>query len=143
LGFRLVKGRCKRLTERDLPRGCPPGTRPTPETDNCAPVAALKPAKVKCGKGTTKVEGRCVPKQDPATVCGPGFHLEGHKRVHGFREPPPQKKMPSLQIEAIKKGCPKGMAGTRKRAATTTTERWDESPAGSSAGVFHSQLKRT
>jgi hypothetical protein len=50
-----------------------------------------------------------VLKQGAATFCGPGFHLEGHKCVHGFREPPPQK-MPSWQIEAIKKGCPKGMA---------------------------------
>jgi len=109
-GFELVKGRCKRLTERDVPRGCPPGTRPVPETDNCVPVAAPKPAKAKCGKGKTRVEGRCVLKQDAATFCGPGLHLEGHKCVHGFREPPPQRKLPSWQIEAIKKGCPKGMA---------------------------------
>ena len=109
-GFELVKGRCKRLTERDVPGGCPPGTRPVPETDDCVPVAAPKPAKLECGKGKTRVEGRCVLKQDAATSCGPGFHLEGHKCVRGFRKPPPQKKLPSWQIEAIKKGCPKGMA---------------------------------
>jgi hypothetical protein len=109
-GFKLVNGRCKRLTERDVPGGCPPGTRPVPETDNCVPVAVPKPAKLKCGRGKTRVEGRCVLKQDAATFCGPGFHLEGHKCVKGFREPPPQKTLPSWQIEAIKKGCPKGMA---------------------------------
>ncbi len=109
-GFKLVKGRCKRLTERDAPGGCPPGTRPVPETDDCVPVAAPKPAKLDCGKGKTRVEDRCVLKQDAATSCGPGFHLEGHKCVHGFRKPPPQQKLPSWQIEAIKKGCPKGMA---------------------------------
>lgn len=109
-GFKLVKGRCERLTKRDVPPGCPRGTRPVPETDNCVPVAAPKPAKLKCGKGKTRVEGRCVLKQDAATFCGPGFHLERHKCVKGFREPPPQKKLPSWQIEALKKGCPKGMA---------------------------------
>jgi hypothetical protein len=109
-GVKLVKGRCKRLTERDVPGGWPPGTRPVPETDDCVPVAAPKPAKLDCGKGKTRIEDRCVLKQDAATFCGPGFHLEGHKCVHGFRNPPPQKKLPSWQIEAIKKGCPKGMA---------------------------------
>ena len=29
--------------------------------------------------------------------------------VQGFREPKPQKQLPSWQIEAIKHGCPKGM----------------------------------
>lgn len=62
-----------------------------------------------CAKGRVKVDGRCVLKQDAATHCGPGFRLQGNKCVAGYKPPKPQEKLPSWQIEAIKKGCPKGM----------------------------------
>ncbi|MGQ0674295.1 MAG: VHL beta domain-containing protein [Hyphomicrobium sp.] len=34
-GFKLVKGRCKRIKSGEKPGGCPPGTVPVPETDDC------------------------------------------------------------------------------------------------------------
>jgi hypothetical protein len=36
-GYKLVKGRCKLRAVND-PGGCPPGTKPVPETDNCVKV---------------------------------------------------------------------------------------------------------
>jgi hypothetical protein len=87
--------------------GCPPGTKPVPETDNCVPVAQKG---AKCGKGQIKIDGACVLKQDAATHCGPGYHLEGHHCVQGYREPTAQKQMPSWMVEGMKHGCKKGMA---------------------------------
>jgi len=40
-GFKLVKGKCKRITANQPSQGCPAGTKPVPETDNCVPI---KPA---------------------------------------------------------------------------------------------------
>lgn len=34
-GYKLVNGKCKKRTKKDAPGGCPPGTVPVPETDNC------------------------------------------------------------------------------------------------------------
>jgi hypothetical protein len=84
-----------------------------PETDNCVPIGGPKSVKSGCGNGRIRIEGKCVLKQDAASSCGPGFHLKGHKCVQGFRKPPPQKQLPSWQLEAIKKGCPKGMAWSK------------------------------
>ena len=36
-GFKLVKGKCKRITANQPSQGCPAGTKPVPETDNCVP----------------------------------------------------------------------------------------------------------
>jgi hypothetical protein len=105
-GFKLVKGKCKRITSTEKPQGCPPGTKPVPETDNCVPVAST--SKSGCAKGQIKIEGRCVAKQDAASFCGPGFRLQGNKCVQGFVAPKPQKKLPTWQQEAIAKGCRPG-----------------------------------
>ena len=41
-GFKLVKGRCKRITSTETPQGCPAGTKPVPETDNRVPITSNK-----------------------------------------------------------------------------------------------------
>ena len=48
-GFKLVKGKCKRITANQPSQGCPAGTKPVPETDNCVPIASS--SKSGCGKG--------------------------------------------------------------------------------------------
>lgn len=105
-GFRLVKGKCKRITATEKPQGCPAGTKPVPETDNCVPITTT--SKSGCGKGQIRIEGRCVAKQDAASFCGPGFRLQGNKCVQGFVAPKPQKVLPTWQREAIAKGCTPG-----------------------------------
>jgi hypothetical protein len=104
-GFKLVKGKCKRITSIEKPQGCPPGTKPVPETDNCVPITTSKSG---CGKGQIRIEGRCVAKQDAASFCGPGFRLQGNKCVQGFVAPKPQRQLPTWQLEAIAKGCRPG-----------------------------------
>lgn len=105
-GFKLVKGKCKRITTTEKPQGCPAGTKPVPETDNCVPITST--SKSGCAKGQIRIEGRCVAKQDAASFCGPGFRLQGNKCVQGFVAPKPQKKLPTWQLEAIAKGCRPG-----------------------------------
>jgi uncharacterized protein YbdZ (MbtH family) len=34
-GFKLVDGKCKKVTKKEGPQRCPPGTVPVPQTDNC------------------------------------------------------------------------------------------------------------
>jgi hypothetical protein len=62
-----------------------------------------------CASGRIKIDGKCVLKRDASTYCGPGYRLQGNKCVAGYQPPKPQKQLPSWQVEAIKKGCPKGM----------------------------------
>jgi hypothetical protein len=106
-GFKLVKGKCKRIAATEKPQGCPAGTKPVPETDNCVPITST--SKSGCGKGQIRIDGRCVAKQDAATFCGPGYRLQGNKCVQGYAAPKKQKQLPSWQLEAIAKGCPPGM----------------------------------
>ena len=37
-GFKLVNGTCKRIAASEPSQGCPPGTKPVPETDNCVAI---------------------------------------------------------------------------------------------------------
>ncbi len=39
-GYKLVKGKCKRIAATEKPQGCPAGTKPVPETDNCVPITS-------------------------------------------------------------------------------------------------------
>jgi hypothetical protein len=105
-GYKQVKGRCKRITVNEPAPGCPPGTKPVPETDNCVPITST--SKAACGKGQTRVEGKCILKQDAATYCGPGYRLQGNTCVQGYVAPKAQKVLPSWQLKAIGKGCPPG-----------------------------------
>jgi len=98
-GFRLVKGRCKRITVNEAPQGCPPGTKPVPETDNCVPITSTKSG---CGKGQIRVDGKCMTKNQAVGFCGPGFHAQGGKCLPGFIAPKGPR--PSTH------GCPPGMA---------------------------------
>jgi len=66
-------------------------------------------SKAACGKGQTRVEGKCILKQDAATYCGPGYRSQGNTCVQGSVAPKAQKVLPSWQLNAIKKGCPPGM----------------------------------
>jgi uncharacterized protein YbdZ (MbtH family) len=34
-GFKLVNGKCQKLTKKDRPQKCPAGTKPVQQTDNC------------------------------------------------------------------------------------------------------------
>jgi len=98
-GFRLVKGRCKRITVNEAPQGCPPGTKPVPETDNCVPITSAKSA---CGKGQIRVNGKCMTKNQAVGFCGPGFHAQGGKCLPGF--------VASKGPRPSTHGCPPGMA---------------------------------
>lgn len=63
-----------------------------------------------CKKGQIRVEGRCMLPEDASGFCGPGYRHDDGKCVFGYKAPDPNGKLPSWQIEAIQKGCPKGMA---------------------------------
>jgi hypothetical protein len=87
--------------------GCPPGTRPVPETDNCAPVPSVKKKTVTgCGKGQIRVDGKCMTRNAAVGYCGPGFHPQGGKCLPGFVAPKGPR--PSTH------GCPAGMAWSRE-----------------------------
>jgi hypothetical protein len=105
-GYKLVKGKCKRITAKEAPQGCPPGTKPVPETDNCVPIVAK--SKSGCGKGQIKIDGQCVAKREAASFCGPGYRLKGNTCVQGYAAPKPQLQLPNWQLEAISKGCRPG-----------------------------------
>ena len=130
-GLKLVNGKCKRIAASEPAQGCPPGTKPVPETDNCVPIAtgstsststntntllttpttttpATKTKKSGCGKGQIKVDGNCIAKQDAASYCGPGYRLKGNKCVQGYAAPKPQIQLPTWQLKGIAKGCPPG-----------------------------------
>jgi hypothetical protein len=106
-GFKLVKGKCKRIAEKEVPQGCPAGTKPVPETDDCAPITSGK-SKSGCPKGQIRVEGNCILKQDAASYCWPGYRLQGSKCVQGYAAPKPQNVLPSWQLKAIGHGCAPG-----------------------------------
>lgn len=63
-----------------------------------------------CKKGEIRVERQCMPPEDASGFCGPGYRHEDGNCVFGYKAPDPNGKLPSWQIEAIKKGCPQGMA---------------------------------
>ena len=64
-----------------------------------------------CGSGKVRVDGKCIRRADVAGFCGPGYRRKGSKCVPGaYQAPNPKDGLPSWQKEAIKKGCPKGMA---------------------------------
>lgn len=67
-GFKLVNGRCKRRTKRDGPGGCPPGTKPVPETDNCVAISAATKRQASSNRKTAKKASGCE---------------EGYKLVYG------------------------------------------------------------
>lgn len=112
IGFKWGGILCAVGAERpDVYKVCPTPLKRHVEQPRREEPKREEPKKVQqgCAKGRVKVDGRCVLKQDAATHCGPGFRLQGNKCVAGYKPPPPQKQLPSWQIEAIKKGCPKGM----------------------------------
>ena len=142
-GFKLVKGKLQAHHRDGEPQGCPAGTKPVPETDNCVPLTST--SKSGCAKGQIRIEGRCIAKQDAASFCGPGFRLQGNKCAQGFVAPKPQKKLPTWQIEAIAKGFGRVRVGTRKRDATRTIE-WTSCAASrrarASSSPSHSRRNR-
>ncbi len=105
-GFKLVKGKCKRITSTETPQGCPAGTKPVPETDNCVPITSNKSA---CGKGQIRVEGKCMTKNQAVGFCGPGFHAQGGKCLPGFVLPkgprPSTHGCPPGQVWNAQEGC--------------------------------------
>ena len=103
-GFKLVKGKCKRITANQPSQGCPAGTKPVPETDNCVPITSG--SKSSCSKGQIKVNGKCMTKNQAVGFCGPGFHAQGGKCLPGFVLP--QGPRPSTH------GCPPGMAWSKE-----------------------------
>ena len=103
-GFKLVKGKCKRITANQPSQGCPAGTKPVPETDNCVPITSS--SKSGCAKGQISVVGKCMTKNQAVGFCGPGFHAQGGKCVAGFVLP--QGPRPSTH------GCPPGMAWSKE-----------------------------
>ena len=112
IGFKWGGILCAVGTERaDVYKVCPsPLKRHVEEPKRDEPKRETpKKAAQGCAKGRVKVDGRCVLKQDASTHCGPGFRLQGNKCVAGYKAPKPQQQLPSWQVEAIKKGCPKGM----------------------------------
>lgn len=84
--------------------GCPAGTKPVPETDNCVPITSS--SKSGCAKGKVKVNGKCMTKNQAVGFCGPGFHSQGGKCVPGFVAPKGPR--PSTH------GCPPGMAWSKE-----------------------------
>jgi hypothetical protein len=78
----VVKGKCKRITANQPSQGCPAGTKPVPETDNCVPITSG--SKSGCSKGQIKVDGKCMTKNQAVGFCGPGFHAQGGKCLPGF-----------------------------------------------------------
>ena len=105
-GFKLVKGKCKRITSTEKPQGCPTGTKPVPETDNCVPITSNKSA---CGNGQIRVEGKYMTKNQAVGFCGPGFHAQGGKCLPGFVLPtgprPSTHGCPPGQVWNAQEGC--------------------------------------
>lgn len=105
-GQRLVNGRCQRIRAGEKPQGCPKGTVPVPETDDCRPIRRKV---VTCKRGYLKIDGKCIKKNEAAGYCGPGYRAKGGKCVPGSYQPPPKtSSRPQWQIDAIKKGCKPG-----------------------------------
>lgn len=105
-GQRLVNGRCLKISVSEKPQGCPKGTVPIPETDNCRPI---RREVLKCKRGYRKIDGKCVKRDEVADFCGPGYRPKGGKCVPGAYQPPPKgSSRPQWQLDAIKKGCKPG-----------------------------------
>lgn len=105
-GQRLVDGRCRRIRAREKPQGCPKGTVPVPETDDCRPI---KREVLRCKRGYVKIDGKCIKSNDTAGYCGPGYRFNGSKCVPGaYKAPPKESPRPQWQLDAIKKGCKPG-----------------------------------
>jgi hypothetical protein len=105
IGFKWGGILCSTGAERpDLYKTCMIAPQRQKETKT-----ETKKAPQGCASGRIKIDGKCVLKRDASTHCGPGYRLQGNKCVSGYQPPKPQKQLPSWQVEAIKKGCPKGM----------------------------------
>ena len=105
-GYKLVKGHCKRITSNEPSQGCPAGTKPVPETDDCAPITSGKSKKFGCGQGQISVDGKCMSKNEAVGYCGPGFHAQNGICLPGFVLPKGPR--PSTH------GCPPGMAWSKE-----------------------------
>lgn len=70
-GYRYVDGRCRRIRAGERPQGCPPGTRPIPETDACEPIRQRTTG---CEEGYRFVDGRCrrIRSYEEPQGCPPG-----------------------------------------------------------------------
>lgn len=118
-GQRFVDGRCRKIRTYEKPQGCPKGTEPVPETDNCRPI---KKQVVRCKSGYSKVDGKCIKFNEVVGYCGPGYRLKGEKCVPRTNqapskpEPAPSKgqSRPQWQIDAINKGCKPGQAWNKQ-----------------------------
>lgn len=66
-----------------------------------------------CPKGEIMIDGQCMPPEDAEGFCGPGYRPEGGTCVQGYKAPQDGAKLPSWQIEAIRKGCAQGMAWSK------------------------------
>lgn len=107
-GWRQVNGQCVKIRAGEKPGGCPPGTHPVPETDNCVPIKKVRKP-LRCKSGYIKLEGKCIRRNEAASYCGPGYRPQGGKCVPGaYQAPPKGTKRPQWQIDAIKKGCKPG-----------------------------------
>lgn len=105
-GQRLVNGRCRKIRAGEKPQGCPKGTVPIPETDNCRPIQREV---LKCKRGYRKIDGKCIKRNEVADFCGPGYRPQGGKCVPGaYKAPPKGASRPQWQLDAIKKGCKPG-----------------------------------
>jgi hypothetical protein len=105
-GYKLVKGHCKRITSNEPSQGCPAGTKPVPETDDCAPITSGKSKKFGCGQGQISVDGKCMSKNEAVGYCGPGFHAQKGICLPGFILPKGPR--PSTH------GCKPGMAWSKE-----------------------------
>jgi len=86
---------------------------PPPAPKKAAPApkpAPKKKAAPKCRSRSVLIDGKCILKRNAQTHCGPGYHLQGNKCVHGYVAPKPQRQLPTWQLEDLKHGCPKGLA---------------------------------
>jgi len=85
-----------------------PPPPPPPAKKASPPPAPKKAAAPKCRSRSVLVDGTCILKRNAASYCGPGYRLEGNKCVQGYVKPKPQLRLPTWQLEAIKKGCRPG-----------------------------------
>jgi von Hippel-Lindau disease tumor suppressor protein len=87
-----------------------PAPKPKAAAPPPKPKAAAPPPKktTKCRSRSVLIDGKCILKQNAQTYCGPGYRLQGNKCVQGYAKPKPQLRLPTWQLEAIKKGCRPG-----------------------------------
>ena len=105
-GLQAGQGPFKRITSNEPSQGCPAGTKPVPETDDCAPITSGKSKKFGCGQGQISVDGKCMSKNEAVGYCGPGFHAQNGICLPGFILPKGPR--PSTH------GCKPGMAWSKE-----------------------------